>query len=148
MQIGYVWSEISKTVFKIFLALILRKLRFNTFNNLSYMHCSPTYGRTDGRSDGRTVGKKDPTPLLKNSFRFPLTQWIFTGDILTDVSVFAGSTLYSAHRLVLALSSQYFRLVVTGGAVEGKHPVIFLKVGHVKFESQLYSFYSLLLLHI
>ena len=49
--------------------------------------------------------------------------------MLTDVSVWAGETLYSAHRLVLALSSQYFRLVVTGSAAgEGKHPVIFLKV--------------------
>ena len=37
--------------------------------------------------------------------------------------------MYSAHRLVLALSSHYFRLVVTGHNGEGKHPVIFLKVG-------------------
>jgi hypothetical protein len=44
------------------------------------------------------------------------------------VSVWAGQTLYSAHRLVLALSSHYFRLVVTGLSGEGRHPVIFLKV--------------------
>ena len=31
------------------------------------------------------------------------------GDVLTDVSVWAGQTMYSAHRLVLALSSSYFR---------------------------------------
>ena len=48
--------------------------------------------------------------------------------MLTDVSVWAGETMYSAHRLVLALSSHYFRLVVTGTSGEGKHPVIFLKV--------------------
>ena len=28
---------------------------------------------------------------------------------MTDVSVWAGQTMYSAHRLVLALSSSYFR---------------------------------------
>ncbi|XP_023344396.1 longitudinals lacking protein, isoforms H/M/V [Eurytemora carolleeae] len=50
-----------------------------------------------------------------------------SGDVLTDVSVWAGETMYSAHRLVLALSSHYFRLVVTGHNGEGKHPVIFLK---------------------
>ena len=33
-----------------------------------------------------------------------------SGDVLTDVSVWAGQTMYSAHRLVLALSSSYFRL--------------------------------------
>ena len=32
-----------------------------------------------------------------------------SGDVLTDVSVWAGQTMYSAHRLVLALSSSYFR---------------------------------------
>ena len=42
--------------------------------------------------------------------------------------MWAGETMYSAHRLVLALSSHYFRLVVTGVSGEGKHPVIFLKV--------------------
>ena len=50
------------------------------------------------------------------------------GDVLTDVSIWAGQTMYSAHRLVLALSSSYFRFVVTGTAQEGKFPVIFLKV--------------------
>ena len=54
--------------------------------------------------------------------------YICTGDILTDISVWAGETMYSDHRLVLALSSHYFRLVVTGVTAEGKHPVIFLKV--------------------
>ena len=49
--------------------------------------------------------------------------------MLTDVSIWAGQTHYSAHRLVLALSSSYFKLVVTGAAQEGRHPVIFLKVG-------------------
>ena len=47
---------------------------------------------------------------------------------MTDVSIWAGQTHYSAHRLVLALSSSYFKLVVTGAAQEGRHPVIFLKV--------------------
>ena len=31
--------------------------------------------------------------------------------MLTDVSVWAGQTMYSAHRLVLALSSSYFRWI-------------------------------------
>ena len=36
---------------------------------LSYMHCSPTYGRTVGRTDGRTERKTrviEGAPLLKN----------------------------------------------------------------------------------
>lgn len=56
----------------------------------------------------------------------------FPGDVLTDVSIWAGQTMYSAHRLVLALSSSYFRFVVTGTAQEGKFPVIFLKVSAVE----------------
>jgi len=52
---------------------------------------------------------------------------LIAGDVLTDVSIWAGQTMYSAHRLVLALSSSYFRFVVTGTAQEGKFPVIFLK---------------------
>ena len=48
--------------------------------------------------------------------------------MLTDVSIWAGQTMYSAHRLVLALSSSYFRFVVTATAQEAKFPVIFLKV--------------------
>ena len=56
------------------------------------------------------------------------------GAVLTDVSVWAGQSLYSAHRLVLALSSHYFRLVVTGLSGEGRHPVIFLKVGQREIE--------------
>ena len=39
--------------------------------------------------------------------------------------MWSGQTLYSAHRLVLALSSSYFRLVLAD--LQGKHPVIFLK---------------------
>ena len=46
--------------------------------------------------------------------------------MLTDVTVWAGQTLYTAHRLVLALSSSYFKLVLTGAA-RGRLPVIFLK---------------------
>ena len=56
------------------------------------------------------------------------TYFYLAGDVLTDVSIWAGQTMYSAHRLVLALSSSYFRFVVTGTAQEGKFPVIFLKV--------------------
>jgi len=52
---------------------------------------------------------------------------LISGDVLTDVSVWAGQTMYSAHRLVLALSSSYFRFAVTGAAQEGRYPVIFLK---------------------
>ena len=40
------------------------------------------------------------------------------GDVLTDVSVWAGQTLYSAHRVVLALSSAYFRLVLTSPSLQ------------------------------
>ena len=47
---------------------------------------------------------------------------------MTDVNMWAGQTLYSAHKLVLALSSAYFRTVLTGAAAnEGRMPVIFLK---------------------
>ena len=52
---------------------------------------------------------------------------LFAGDVLTDVSIWAGQTLYTAHKLVLALSSSYFKLVLTGVAREGRLPVIFLK---------------------
>ena len=34
--------------------------------------------------------------------------------MLTDVNIWAGQTLYSAHKLVLALSSSYFKLILTG----------------------------------
>ncbi len=63
-----------------------------------------------------------------NKHQRNIIQHSTSGDILTDVSVWAGETMYSAHRLVLALSSHYFRVVVTGVSGEGKHPVIFLKV--------------------
>ena len=43
------------------------------------------------------------------------------------MSIWAGQTLYTAHKLVLALSSSYFKLVLTGVAREGRLPVIFLK---------------------
>ena len=36
--------------------------------------------------------------------------------MLTDVNIWAGQTLYSAHKLVLALSSSYFKLILTGAA--------------------------------
>ena len=51
------------------------------------------------------------------------------GDLLTDVSIWAGQTLFSAHKLVLALSSSYFRLVLTGPGLSDSRliPVIFLK---------------------
>jgi len=53
---------------------------------------------------------------------------LVSGDVLTDVNIWAGQTLYSAHKLVLALSSAYFRTVLTGAAAnEGRMPVIFLK---------------------
>ena len=42
------------------------------------------------------------------------------------MSIWAGQTLYTAHKLVLALSSSYFKLVLTGAA-RGRLPVIFLK---------------------
>ena len=43
------------------------------------------------------------------------------GDVLTDVGIWAGQTLYSAHKLVLALSSSYFRLILTGaGAADNR----------------------------
>ena len=52
-----------------------------------------------------------------------------SGDLLTDVSIWAGQTLFSAHKLVLALSSSYFRLVLTGPGLSDSRliPVIFLK---------------------
>ena len=52
-----------------------------------------------------------------------------SGDLLTDVSIWAGQTLYSAHKLVLALSSSYFKLVLTGSGMADSRivPVIFLK---------------------
>ena len=43
------------------------------------------------------------------------------------MSIWAGQTLYTAHKLVLALSSSYFKLVLTGVSREGRLPVIFLK---------------------
>ena len=46
------------------------------------------------------------------------TVCIIAGDVLTDVSVWAGQTLYSAHRVVLALSSAYFRLVLTSPSLQ------------------------------
>ena len=46
------------------------------------------------------------------------TVCIVPGDVLTDVSVWAGQTLYSAHRVVLALSSAYFRLVLTSPSLQ------------------------------
>ena len=36
-QIGYVWSEISKTVFEIFLAQILRKLQIYFFKGVGLL---------------------------------------------------------------------------------------------------------------
>ena len=63
-KIGYVWKEISKTVFNIFLAEILRKLW-----HIEFVQCI-VLPRTDGQSDGRTDGKKNQVieraPLLKN----------------------------------------------------------------------------------
>ena len=47
--------------------------------------------------------------------------------MLTDCSIWAGQTLYTAHKLVLALSSSYFKLVLTGVGREARLPVIFLK---------------------
>ena len=41
--------------------------------------------------------------------------------MLTDVGIWAGQTLFSAHKLVLALSSSYFRLILTGaGAADNR----------------------------
>ena len=46
---------------------------------------------------------------------------LIPGDVLTDVGIWAGQTLYSAHKLVLALSSSYFRLILTGaGAADNR----------------------------
>ena len=40
---------------------------------------------------------------------------------MTDVGIWAGQTLFSAHKLVLALSSSYFRLILTGaGAADNR----------------------------
>ena len=61
MQIAYVWWEISKTVFKIFLAQILRKLCAKLAKcelDALFSHVSSD-GRTDGRTVGRTVGRSD-----------------------------------------------------------------------------------------
>ena len=40
---------------------------------------------------------------------------------MTDVGIWAGQTLFSAHKLVLALSSSYFSLILTGaGAADNR----------------------------
>ena len=44
--------------------------------------------------------------------------------MLTDVGIWAGQTLYSAHKLVLALSSSYFRLILTGAGAADNRSVI------------------------
>ena len=62
---------------------------------------------------------------------------------MTDVNIWAGQTLYSAHKLVLALSSVYFKTVLTGSAAnDGRMPVIFLKdVSSRDFERLLWYMY-------
>ena len=53
-----------------------------------------------------------------------------SGDVLTDVGIWAGQTLYSAHKLVLALSSSYFRLILTGaGAADNRSVIITARLG-------------------
>ena len=81
------------------------------------------------------------------NFLFFLTSESLTfilGDVLTDVNIWAGQTLYSAHKLVLALSSSYFKIIFTGTAAgDGRLPVIFLKdVSSKDFERLMWYMYK------
>ena len=62
---------------------------------------------------------------------FTLAEELFASELLTDVTLVCQDQVYEAHKIVLAVCSNYFRSVLTRTRFSTKEPVVFLKVMHI-----------------
>ena len=76
-----------------------------------------------------------------NSF-FAIMNELCSSDALTDVTLSCGGQLFETHRLLLCVSSTYFRSILCSNRnlAGGKHPIVFLNGVSPKHLEQLLQY--------